>query len=57
MHTLHTTEQQYKETLIQLPVLEQVYRNSEGWEATHKNKGGAYLAEGLQPTAAQDFRK
>ena len=57
MHTLHTTEQQYKETLLQLPVLEQVYRNSEGWEATHKNKGGAYVAEGLQPTAASDMSR
>ena len=55
MHTLNTTESQYKETLVQLPLLEQVFRNSEEWKATRKNKGGAYIAEGLQPTAARDL--
>ena len=57
MHTLNTTESQYVETLVQLPLLEQVFRNSEEWEATHKNKGGAYVAEGLQQTAARDLLK
>jgi len=59
MHTLNTTESQYTETLVQLPTLEQVYRNSEKWEATNKNKGGEYIAtsEGLQPAAGYDMSK
>ena len=57
MHTLNTTESQYNETLVQLQLLEQVFRNSEEWEATNKNKGGAYVVEGLQQTAARDLSK
>ena len=55
MFTLNTTEEQYQETLNQLPQLEQVYRNSIDWETAHKNKGGAYVAAGLQPKAPRDL--
>ena len=55
MFTLNTTEEQYKETLDQLPKLEQVYRNSTDWETAHKNKGGAYVAAGLQQKASRDL--
>ena len=57
MHTLNTTESQYNKTLVQLPLLKQVFRNSADWEATCKDKGGAYVAEGLKQTVARDMSK
>lgn len=55
MHTLKTSESQFKEVVVQLPQLEMVYRNSIILEATHKNQGGACVAEGLQQKAMPDL--